>query len=52
VSDVVKDGADVTTSYSGAILLDLRKPFHLKWLSRAADAKIPPSMSCRENSLA
>jgi hypothetical protein len=33
VSDVLKDGADVTTSYRGATLLALGKPFHLKWLS-------------------
>src|SRR5258706_7286295 len=42
VSDVVKDGADVTTSYSGATLGAFRKAFHLKWLSRMPMRKYLP----------
>src|SRR5258706_6636988 len=42
VSDVVKDGSDVTTSYGGATLLALRKPFYLKRLSRAPMRKYRP----------
>ena len=48
VSDVVKDGADVTTSYGGSTLQALRKPFYLKWLSDAPMRKYcPPCLATR-----
>jgi hypothetical protein len=47
----VKDREDVTTSYGGAILMALRKPFYLKWLSRAPMRKYLPSMPCNEEAL-